>query len=292
MTVNEAADHDEALTDWLPPVGDSSFRIRCSDSSPDLCVVSARDHAHPYPAHLHGCVELVWVHSGRARITCRGETYHLQAGDVCVIAPYELHSAQTPSRTRCTFTIMHLPSHFYWRIIDENPRLGRLPEPFRVLRYQALGLSIQGLFEGIASAADDDQRSDTLSRLLATVLDAPSFASVRGAEAICHPAVVHARGVIAQHHDRVVDLQEIATEVGLNMRYLISLFREGTGLPPHQYQIAVRVEKARELLQTSNAELSDVALAAGFCDQSHFSRLFKRSYGFSPGVFKQLLRPI
>lgn len=292
MSADAAARVDERLEAWLPPQGDPAFRIRCSDSSPDLCMISARDHDHRYPAHLHGCVELIWVHSGWARITCRGETYQLQAGDVCVIAPNELHSAHTPAQTRCTFTLVHLPAHLYWTIIGERPRLHRQPEPFRVLRYRALGLSVHRLMEGFAAASDDEQRCDTLSCLLETVLEAPSFASVRGAKAFWHPAVVHARGVIAQHRDRAVDLQEIASDVGLNMRYFISLFRDGTGLPPHQYQIAMRVEKARELLQGSDTELSEVAIASGFCDQSHFSRLFKRSYGFSPGVFKQHLRPI
>ena len=60
-----------------------------------------------------------------------------------------------------------------------------------------------------------------------------------------------------------------------------------TGLPPHQYVIARRVERARQLLQAgTNLSLAEVALRAGFSDQSHFCRHFKRLVGVTPGRFR------
>lgn len=293
MTPFPMASSDERLEDWLPPVGDEAFSIRCSDSSPDLCIIWARDHVHHYPVHLHDCVELVWIHAGWARIACRGATYQLKGGDVCVIAPNEPHSANVPFSGRCTFTILHLPSHLYWSIIGEHAESGKRLESFRILRYQALGLSINAVLDGFVSASDDAHRCHRLASLLEKVMFSPhSFASVRAEKSFWHPAVVHAREVMAHRRREALNLDEIAAEVGLNVRYFISLFKDGTGLPPHQYQIALRVEKAREMLQGLDMELSEVALDAGFSDQSHLSRLFKRSYGFTPGAFKQFLRPI
>ena len=64
-------------------------------------------------------------------------------------------------------------------------------------------------------------------------------------------------------------------------------FKAATGLPPHQFVITRRVERAKELLQAgTDLSLAEVALRAGFSDQSQFSRHFKRLVGVTPGQFR------
>jgi AraC-like DNA-binding protein len=68
-------------------------------------------------------------------------------------------------------------------------------------------------------------------------------------------------------------------------------FKAATGLPPHQYVIARRVERARQLLE-AGADLSLAAVAAhvGFSDESKLSQHFKRLVGVTPGRFRQSAR--
>ena len=64
-------------------------------------------------------------------------------------------------------------------------------------------------------------------------------------------------------------------------------FKAATGLPPHQYIIARRVERAKGLLQENDdLSLSQVAARVGFSDQSQLSHHFKRLVGVSPGRFR------
>jgi AraC family transcriptional regulator len=56
------------------------------------------------------------------------------------------------------------------------------------------------------------------------------------------------------------------------------------GLAPHQYLLHLRLERSRRLLDSENATLADVAQRAGFADQAHFTRFFKREYGVTPGT--------
>ena len=64
------------------------------------------------------------------------------------------------------------------------------------------------------------------------------------------------------------------------------LFQRATGLPPHQFVIARRVERARELLRGgTDLSLAEVAACAGFSDQSQFTHHFKRLVGVTPGQF-------
>jgi AraC family transcriptional regulator len=73
----------------------------------------------------------------------------------------------------------------------------------------------------------------------------------------------------------------------LSPNYFAWQFKRATGLPPHQYVIARRVERAKQLLQGgTDLSLAEVALRAGFSDQSQFSRHFKRLVGVTPGQFR------
>ena len=85
-----------------------------------------------------------------------------------------------------------------------------------------------------------------------------------------------------------VPLGQVAEECGLSVRHLARAFRQSTGVPPHRWLLNRRVERAKELLPDSNLSLSDVALACGFGDQSHFTRTFTAAVRLSPGVWRRL----
>jgi AraC family transcriptional regulator len=92
---------------------------------------------------------------------------------------------------------------------------------------------------------------------------------------------------IEEHLDGGPTLAQLAAVVGLNPYHFAHQFKAATGLPPHQYVILRRVERARQLLQAGTGlSLAEVALQAGFSDQSQFSRHFKRLVGVTPGRFR------
>jgi AraC family transcriptional regulator len=62
------------------------------------------------------------------------------------------------------------------------------------------------------------------------------------------------------------------------------------GLAPHQWLMRKRIERAQDLLLTRGLGLSDVAIACGFVDQSHFTRVFAKHNGFTPGQWRRTNR--
>lgn len=64
-------------------------------------------------------------------------------------------------------------------------------------------------------------------------------------------------------------------------------FKAATGVPPHRWQLDVRVERAQELLLRGNLGLVDVALQLGFAGQSHLTRVFRRVAGATPGAWRR-----
>jgi AraC-like DNA-binding protein len=80
---------------------------------------------------------------------------------------------------------------------------------------------------------------------------------------------------------------ELARECGLSSGYFARAFRQTTGVTPHQWLIKKRIERARQLLLGNGLGLADIALVCGFVDQSHFTRVFAKLEGDSPGRWRQ-----
>ena len=77
---------------------------------------------------------------------------------------------------------------------------------------------------------------------------------------------------VEEHLDGSPTLEQLAAVARLSPYHFARQFKAATGLPPHQYVITRRVERAKELLQAGTAlSLAEVAAHVGFSDQSHFS---------------------
>jgi AraC family transcriptional regulator len=86
--------------------------------------------------------------------------------------------------------------------------------------------------------------------------------------------------------------EEMARAAGLSVSYFSKLFTHCIGLSPHQYLVRCRLLHGKKLLATPEENLSivDVAAEAGFADQAHFCRHFRRAYGVSPLAFRRNAR--
>lgn len=103
-----------------------------------------------------------------------------------------------------------------------------------------------------------------------------------GSRAICR-----AKEYLRERFNEPVTLDELATEVDLSRFHLLRTFARHVGLTPHAYQLHVRIERARTLLETG-VPPPTVALLTGFADQSHFIRHFKRVMHVTPSRYARV----
>lgn len=108
-----------------------------------------------------------------------------------------------------------------------------------------------------------------------------------------------ARGGLAAHQLRQVteylcehlvegaSLQELANIAGLSRSYFSRAFRESTGMPVHQWLLQKRILRSKEFLLSTDFSIAQIALAVGFADQAHFSRMFGRAVGTSPAIWRR-----
>ena len=82
--------------------------------------------------------------------------------------------------------------------------------------------------------------------------------------------------------DRDLSLKELSSVVEMSPQYFSQLFKQSTGITPHQYVIRCRIEQAKRLIEQRKLSLAEIAIQVGFVDQSHLHRHFKRLVGVTP----------
>lgn len=89
---------------------------------------------------------------------------------------------------------------------------------------------------------------------------------------------------INAHLELNLGVGELANVVQMSPYYFTRLFKQSTGLTPHQYVIRRRVERAKQLLLQGKLTIAQVAYTVGFAHQSHLNRHFKRWLGMTPKI--------
>jgi AraC family transcriptional regulator len=84
-----------------------------------------------------------------------------------------------------------------------------------------------------------------------------------------------------------IKLTNLAQIVGMSQYYFCQLFKQSMGIAPYQYVIQLRVERAKQLLKCREMAISDVALACGFANQSHFTKHFRKLTGITPKAYRE-----
>jgi AraC family transcriptional regulator len=93
--------------------------------------------------------------------------------------------------------------------------------------------------------------------------------------------IAEIRRLLDASHGRV-SLQEMARHAGLSVSRFCHLFRAATGMAPARYSMRARMLWARSLLADNSLSVKEIAAQAGFDDESHFARAFRKAFGVNP----------
>ncbi|MGC9943298.1 MAG: helix-turn-helix domain-containing protein [Verrucomicrobiota bacterium] len=137
-----------------------------------------------------------------------------------------------------------------------------------------------------------EEKMESLSGLLSIFADHLSMKSNQIAvqAANTEPKVItRARKFIAEHQNEGLSLGQVARSVNMSKFYFCKMFKKATGINFSNYVMRVRTERARDLLLNPNLHVSEIAYEAGFQSLTHFNRMFKRTLGQSPTVYRSCL---
>jgi AraC family transcriptional regulator len=99
-----------------------------------------------------------------------------------------------------------------------------------------------------------------------------------------------AKELMGQDLSQDISIKDLAKECEISPSHFCRAFSTSTGLSPRQWLLATRVERARDLLTETKMPLAEIAIACGFFDQSHLTKIFSRAIGSTPGAWRRAHR--
>jgi transcriptional regulator GlxA family with amidase domain len=96
---------------------------------------------------------------------------------------------------------------------------------------------------------------------------------------------------IAENYSNPIPVSTMAARSGLTERGFLRRFRKATGLSPMEYVQALRIEEAKQLLETSDMPLDEIATEVGYVEPASFRRLFRKMVGISPSSYRRRRLP-
>ncbi len=264
-----------ATGDWL----------RSAPPAPGLQRAEARFAGHAFAPHRHDSYAIGTTLQGVQSFSYRGSGTHSLPGQAFVLHPDERHDGRAGTGAGFRYRILYLDP---WAVAEA---LGQGPLPFvpdAVARHQALQAAVAAAFE------DPDLPLEPLALDRVVLALAEGLAIAAGARAAM-PRVLHrqavqrARDCLDAHVAGGVDSATLERASGLSRFALARHFRACLGTSPHRYLVQRRLDLVRRLV-AEGMGLAAAAVEAGFADQSHMTRHFRRSYGIAPGRWLALAR--
>ncbi len=233
-----------------------------------------------YREHTHSAFSVGAIDEGSVSFKVGSELGTLAPGELVLIDPDVLHYCNPSGPGLRNYYVLYLAKP--WCAEVQNSLWGA--EAFRpvracVLRDRAVYDRFVAAMELLLGAGELLEKEQAIHELAEEL-----FAAAEGVPVPRDSGdldVDAAKETLASDLDRSVTLAEAAAAHGANPFTFLRRFKAAADVTPHAYRMSRRIERAKELLR-QGADISGVALDCGFCDQSHFTRVFKAVTAVTP----------
>lgn len=245
---------------------------------------------HSFGPGVRDIYKIHFIHSGRGVVRAEGVTHELTAGQAFLAYPERVIFYQADGTDPWTYSWIGFCGDQVEDILSRT-RLSPA-NPVFPMDTRLMPQLYELLNEAEDNAATRDLRlqallHEFLTRLveLAPASGRLASARVQAKESYIHRCLDFLHG----HYSEEITVGQLAAIVGLDRKYLSSLFKQATGLPPQQYLLHYRMEKACALLRKGHYSIGEVARSVGYQDALLFSKMFKKSVGVSPSDYRDFV---
>ncbi|MBV9172223.1 MAG: AraC family transcriptional regulator [Chloroflexi bacterium] len=238
-----------------------------------------------FSPHRHDTYGIGVTDAGVQTFEYRGAVERSLPGQVAVLHPDEKHDGRPGTADGFGYHIVYVAPELIARALRDV--VGR-PTPLPFLREPVL--ASEQLARAVSSAFESDleplARDTLVVRLAEGLLCGDASLPKASVPCLDQRGLARARDCL-DSTSSVVRSSVLERVSGLSRYALSRQFRALYGTSPYRYSLLRRLDFARERLR-SDDQLADVALAAGFADQAHFTRMFKAAYGMPPQRYRTL----
>ncbi|MFG1814829.1 AraC family transcriptional regulator [Kribbella sp. NPDC049174] len=237
--------------------------------------------------HEHPVWEIYLQLHGVTRWVAGGQSYLLQPGHLFAVPPNLVHHLAGRSGNH----------HFYFAAVDLAPVVRRQPSltavwPPTVVHRESgeLSSAFAQLVRELTTRHEyaDVGLSLAVDHLVLAVSRA--MAPTGAPQLAMHPAVRTVKRLLDQEFHERWTLRRLADRVGLAPSYLAELFANHLGQPPHRYLNERRIDRARQLLDSTELTITAIAHTLGFSSSQHFARAFRQLTATTPTAYRTSVR--
>lgn len=230
-----------------------------------------------YAPHAHESFSIGAITGGRSTYVSGDHQQQVTAGTVVLMNPGVVHTCNPIEGEPWSYLMLYVD-------LPWMKALGY--QPFEVLSSQSQALYLNLCH--VHALLLDEQFSITSKHAALRIFFSELIQQLpctNPATPQVNPRLLAAAAFIREHCTQPLRLQDIGDAAGLSTSYLIRAFKQHFGLTPHGYLIDQRVQYARARLRRGGL-IAEVALEAGFADQAHLQRAFKRQLAATPGHYR------
>lgn len=247
--------------------------------------IEARFHGDAFDLHRHDTYAIGVTLYGVQRFRYRGQTRQSLPGQIIILHPDELHDGGAGTEDGLRYRMLYLEPSLMLDCLGGGslPFVGNAVVTDRDLR--ATLLSALGPLD---QELDELFVVDFMTQLMQSLAQHAGQPAKPVAKTAWRAASL-ARDYLEENVARIVRSDELEAITGLDRYALSRHFRATFSTSPHRFLLMRRLQRARRMIE-ADEPLAQIAIAAGFSDQSHFNRHFKKAFGVTPGRWAALTR--
>jgi AraC-like DNA-binding protein len=260
------------------PSRDAVSGISIGEGCEGIERLGARFRGRAFSPHRHDTYAIGITLTGVQTFNYRGEKRHCLPGQYHILHPDEIHDGMAGNEQGFAYRILYIDPCLVQAALGGRP-LPFVPDPvidLTDLQKRAISMAWE-----MDTPIDDIGQTDITSAV-SDVLLAASSDGEGPSSTLRLPGLLRVRSLIAERpafRQSIADLELVAD---LDRWSLARQFRAAFGTSPTRFRTMRQLDHVRRLVK-SGLSLAEAALDAGFADQSHMSRQFKRAYGLTPG---------
>jgi len=264
-----------------------------SSALPGTELLTARFFRHSFAPHWHEGYVIAVITAGAEGYRYRGARHVAEPWTLACINPDEIHTGERAAEEGWAYRVFYPSAELMQglaRQLCSSPLAGSagLPRlPHEVIRDNDLAASLARAHMALENGHDLLEAQTAVLNAFSTLLcrhaGLPTQREDASGRSQAHVEAMRQR--LAADISEQLSLDELGRCVGLSAFHAARLFARETGMPPHAWRNALRVNRSLPLLR-AGLSVAAAAQACGFADQSHYTRHFRRVFGVAPGRWR------
>lgn len=252
------------------------------DSLPFLEAKQCRANDLAYHKHFHEEYSIGLIDEGETNAWCDGQQLRVEAGRLISFPPLMMHACHPLESQEWKYKMLFIKPEWFQGL--KQRELDQLSIPYLLEdgKNKACRLQINRTMEALASKGTPLEIESALIELIQALVSQNASDlehEPQGKQDQKYVKLI--KEYLHAHFAEKVTLEELEREAGISRFHLVRLFKKWSHLPPHAYQLLLRINHAKTELAMQRP-IADVAAEVGFYDQSHFARAFVKIVGATP----------